>query len=91
MDATEKTVDHAQTAQILTDKVKRSRNLFTDCMCTGKDGMANQGENIGNTQEGEQNDHTQEGERKSSARYQHHHYYCLTLSHSEPHQNYMQL
>ena len=35
-------------------------------VCTGKAGMTNEGENIGNTQEGEQKGNTQEGERKGN-------------------------
>ena len=61
-------MDHAQTAQMwrsLADKGKRSRNVFT--VCTGKDGMGNQGENMGNTQQRKQTGNTQEGERKGNA------------------------
>ena len=36
-------------------------------VCTGKDGMGNQGENMGNTQQRKQTGNTQEGERKGNA------------------------
>ena len=87
-------------------------------VCTGKDRMGNQEENMGNTQQRKQTGntlasypglatHKKENGRvmhrkngitmhrkengRAVHRYQHHHHYCLTLSHSEPHQNYMQL
>ena len=45
---------------------KKEQKCTTHRVCTGKDGMANQGENIGNTQEGERKGNAQE-ERKGNA------------------------
>ena len=48
------------------DKEKKKQKCIHR-VCTGKDGMANQGENIGNTQQRKQTGNTQEGERKGNA------------------------